>query len=500
MGASLFVQPARHRSGDARRDAEKRLAVSGLAVELASTGKRLLNDISFSLSAGQNLGVAGPSGAGKTLLALAILGMLPPGIRRVSGEIRFNDLPVAEAIEDRPTELRGARISILFQEPRLSFNRLYSVGDQIVEPLTLRDAAPDSKQRFLAEASRVLADLGFSDPERIMSARPYELSSGQLQRCLLASSILCRPELLVVDEPTSSLDRDSTRLVVSALRELGAKRETSLLVVSHDSGLLDELTDNRIALVEGRIETPGPASRPARSLSHSSLSPQRTSSSPNLRVRDLRKAYQARGGGQHVVALSGVSFDLQPGEVLGIVGPSGAGKTTLAKVLMNLVHPDAGEIEFRGTRLTRRQTPQDICRLGMTLVWQDPYASLAPTRRIGEQILDALRQAKGSFEPRLALAETARWAELPEDLLCRYPRELSGGQAQRATIARAFAAQPTVLIADEPFAYLDPATKAIIASKLKAWCNRDGKSVLLITHNIDIVEYICERWIALELG
>ena len=511
--------------------AEPLLDIRDLRVTYAAaTGEvEAVRDVSLAVMPGEILAVVGESGSGKTTLAAAAIRLLPPNARIDGGSIRLRDEDITGAGPARLRALRGATVSMIFQQPRASLNPVRRIGLQIADALRAH-----RRMDRCAARSRTIAQLRavrMRDPERIVDAYPHQLSDGMCQRVMIAIALACEPALLIADEPTAALDPTTERAVMDLLAGLIRDRGMALLLITHDLGLAARHADRVAVMADGRlVETAatgalfaGPRSPQARrliaatprrdsrieDLSEERLPPRRPEPAPRgpggdvpppiLEVRDLCRRFG------DTIAVDGVSFDVRRGESLGLVGESGAGKSTIARLVSRLMDPSSGRILFCGEDIGAvgegrfHAAPQ---RRRIQLVFQDPGGSLDPRLTAFDAIAAPLRRLEGLSGARLAervdgLADQVR---LPRDLLGRKPHRLSGGQMARVGIARAIAVSPDLLVLDEPTAALDVSVQAVILTLLERLRRDLGLSYLFISHDLTVVRMMCERALVLQAG
>ncbi len=485
------------------------LDLAGLRVSFPGVGT-VLDGVDLRLEPGMCLAVVGESGAGKSVLARSLVGLAGEGgaPARVSAE-RFDvaGQDVRRASERQWRRLRGDAVGFVLQDALGSLDPLRTVGAEVAETLRLRGVGRAERHRRTLEA---LAAAGLDRPELRAAQRPGGLSGGMRHRALIASAIVGEAPLIVADEPTTALDATVARGVLDLL---GGLRDTgtALLFVTHDLAAVARLADEVAVLEAGRVVEHGPTSqvltRPRHERTRALLEAvprgprpdragERTPSTiddapgtPVLQARDLRREYRLPGG-MTLAALDGVDLTLRRGEALGIVGESGSGKSTLARLLVAAERPDAGEVELAGqpwshTSERRRRPRRDLVRL----IPQDPLGSFDPRWPAGR----ILRAAIGVAGTDTTLTELAALVHLPPEVLGRRPRSLSGGQRQRLAIARALAAEPQVLVLDEPVSALDVTVQAAILELLDDLRRRTGTALVLISHDLAVVRSVCDR-------
>jgi peptide/nickel transport system ATP-binding protein len=499
------------------------LEVEDLVVsfETAAGPVHAVRDVTFAVQAGERLGIAGRSGSGKTVSALSVTGLLPPSAS-VSGAMRFagRDAGAPDSRERRA--LRGRHIGMIFQDPLSSLNPTLTVGDQIAEPLRAHLRLGRAPAR--ARAIDLMRQVGLPDAARLADDYPHRLSGGMRQRAMIAMALACEPALVIADEPTTALDVTIQAQILELLVEQCEQRDTALVLITHDLGVLARVA-HRIAVMEdGRIVERAPVdqlfAQPGHPCTVAMLDelarPRRARSSaagaavPLLEVRDLHKSFPiVRGGALRrtigtVDAVDGVSLTVHEGETLGIVGESGCGKSTLARCILRLVESSSGTVTYAGRDVAacdRRQLR--ALRRDMQMVFQDPFGSLNPRMTV-EQIVGEPLQIHGLVRGRRALAERVAsllaMVGLEPEHATRRPRAFSGGQRQRIGIARALATEPRLLVLDEPVSSLDVSTRAQVLALLEDLQERLGLSYAFVAHDLSLVRSISDRVAVMYLG
>jgi ABC-type glutathione transport system ATPase component len=491
------------------------LSVDGLTVALPPGADRAhaVEDVSFTLDAGEILCIVGESGSGKSVSANAIMGLLPRGLPIVRGSIGFDGAELTRLAPERMRQLRGARIGMIFQEPMTALNPLMRVGDQILEVLRVH-GAPGGGRRV----QELLAAVNLPDPESLARSHPFRLYVGQRQRVMIAMALALEPRLLIADEPTTALDVTTQMAILRLIRSIQQRRGTGVLFITHDFGVVAEIADRVAVMQHGRIVEQGAAAKLlgapkhpytqalVAAVPHGVAAARTVAGETVLRARGLEKTY-FRGGGlfaraKPVRAVHDADFSIARGETLGLVGESGSGKSTLARCIVRLVQPEAGEIAFGTTNLrTLSRREWKPFRRKIQMVFQDPYASLNPRRRVGDIIAD------GPITHGVSRAGAIRRAEellalvhLDAGAIDRFPHEFSGGQRQRIGIARALAMDPELLIADEPVSALDVSVQAQVLELLAGLRERLGLTMLFITHDLRVAAQVCDRVAVMQQG
>ncbi|MET9255478.1 ABC transporter ATP-binding protein [Streptomyces sp. NPDC003717] len=484
--------------------------VTDLSVRFGAV--RAVEGLSFRLEQGAALGLVGESGSGKSTVAAALLGLHRGTGAAVSGSVTVAGVDVGAASGAELRRLRGGRAAMVFQDPLSSLDPYHAVGAQIAE--VYRVHHPASRRAARARAVEVLDRVGIPDAARRAGARPHEFSGGMRQRALIAMALACEPDLLVADEPTTALDVTVQAQILDLLH--GLRRETGmgLLLVTHDVGVAAESVDEVLVMRDGRAVEHGPVGEvlgaPAAPYTRRLLK-----AVPRVDVPRRRGPAEAAGGSEETApvvlaadglrrvfgrgpraftAVDGVSLEVRRGETLGVVGESGSGKTTLGRMLVGLLPPTAGRVLQDGV-------PVSGMRPDVQMVFQDPVSSLNPRRTVGESVADPLR-ARGERDPavRERVAELLERVGLEAGHHDRYPHEFSGGQRQRVGIARALAAEPRVLVCDEPVSALDITTQAQVVALLDELRRELGLALVFIAHDLAVVRQVSDRLAVMRRG
>lgn len=474
------------------------LQVADLTVDYG--GDPVVAGACLELPARSAVGLVGASGSGKSTLASALVGLLPPGGRVRCGRACFDGVDLLSATPARLRALRGARLGYVTQDAVRSLNPTMRSGDQVREALTVHGV---SRRGARARVAELLALVELS-PEQ-GRAYPHELSGGQRQRVAIAAAIANRPALLVADEPTTGLDVVVQERLLALLGDLRERLGLALLVVSHDRDALAVLCERVVAMQAGRLVAAEATETPTESIGVSGGPPEsRPDAPPLVALRGVSVHYRRRAARSRVVpALRDVDLAVCRGEVLGLIGRSGAGKSTLAQVVLGLVVPDRGEASFDGRalhalggRALRRE------RARMHLIFQDAYdafpAGAGVRRALSEPL--AIHGADAPADAELAGALDAAGLHPPEDFLERLVEDLSGGERQRLALARAFVAEPELIVADEPTSMLDPGLRVELTDRLRAAARERGLTILLITHDLLLARRACDRIAVLAEG
>jgi peptide/nickel transport system ATP-binding protein len=500
--------------------------------------------LDFDIAAGETLALVGESGCGKSATALALMRLLPePG--RATGSVKFDGRELLALPPAEIRSLRGRQISMIFQEPMTSLNPVLSIGAQIVE--TVRRHERLSSTAAWRRATELLELVRIAEPQQRVHDYPHELSGGQRQRVMIAMAVACRPCLLIADEPTTALDVTIQARILELLAELKREFSMSLLLITHDLGIVARHADRVAVMLAGTtveqadagslfsqpahpytrgligatlnlddavhytdITLPeihhgsgGPAEGgpgfvivPPRARSAPSLGAQADAGAPLLTLRDVRVEYAQRGHKQPFVAVDGVTLDIARGESVGLVGESGCGKSSLSRAILRLAPLAGGEIRLRGVDLAPlRERELRPLRRHVQMVFQDPYASLNPRRTVGD-ILDTALVVNGVADRHARQGRIATILDrvgLPRGASERFPHEFSGGQRQRVGIARALVLEPDLLVCDEPVSALDVSIQAQILNLLVELKQEMGLAYLFISHDLSVVRYIADR-------
>jgi peptide/nickel transport system ATP-binding protein len=513
---------------------------------------KAVDGISFRIPHGRTVALVGESGSGKSVVAQTIMGILPPIARIESGEILFADPAQPGALVDltrlesespQMRAIRGGRISIIFQEPMTALSPLHTIGNQIEEALTLHKQVSRAQRR--EAVVEILRVTGFKNPARALHTYPFELSGGLRQRAMIAMALVCRPALLIADEPTTALDVTIQAQILQLIQQLQSELHMAMLMITHDLGVVANMAEEVVVMYQGRVVESGPIDAifsapthdylkalmravprfdmaaderltPIRDIEvgdthltagHSDASEAEMGDAALLRVRHLTKHFTTRKTGifgaklaGQMLAVDDVSFHIDAGECLGLVGESGCGKTTTAKMLLRSIRPDSGEIVFndRGTeRDVRALEGEDLFayRRQVQFVFQDPFSSLNPRMSVRDIISEPLIiHGVGDEEERFArVKELMTLVGLDIRFMRRYPHSFSGGQRQRIGIARALALSPRLLICDEPVSALDVSVQAQVLNLLRDLRSALNLTYLFISHNLAVVNYLADR-------
>lgn len=536
------------------------LTIEGLRVEFPSRFGTFtaLSGIDLTLERGEIHGLVGESGAGKSTIGAAVIGLIPHPGHISAGNIRFDQQDLNTLDADARHALRGKRIAMIFQDPLTSLNPLFTVEDQLVETILCHSAMTNAEAR--KQAIALLTEVGIQNPAQRMGDYPHQFSGGMRQRVVIALALCSEPDLIIADEPTTALDVAVQKQILDLITRLTADRGLGVILITHDIGVIAEVTNNVSVLYRGKVVESGATDqvlgRPAHDYTKSLIAavprldqrlerfallanPETISGDDGWRVEGasaefasqwlLSGAEQASDDDTPLVsiegldvtfyqnrpilfgkpkghrAVSGVSLTLKRGEVLGLVGESGSGKSTIAKTIVGLNRPSAGRILFDGSVIAGEGKTERRrgARREIQMVFQDPYSSLNNRRRVIDIIAEPLRVyglAKGKAEIERIVASVLELVGLPQRALQRYPHQFSGGQRQRIAVARALVGRPKFLICDEPTSALDVSIQAQVLNLLKDLQERFALTMLFISHDLPVVRQMADRVAVMKDG
>lgn len=521
------------------------IEVKNLAVEFKTDDGivQAVKTISFNIPKGKTVGLVGESGSGKSITSLAIMRLIGHPGKVTSGEILFEGQDLLKLSEEKMREIRGAKISMIFQEPMTSLNPVLTVADQITETLMLHQGL--TKEQALARGVELLKLTGIPHPEERLYFYPHKFSGGQRQRIMIAMAIACNPDVLICDEPTTALDVTIQKQILDLLADIQKRTNMSMLFITHDLGVVADIADEVIVMNKGHVvetnnakkifthavhpytkgllacrpslsshlarlpvlsdfmgpngeELPGPN---IAALGEAKVTPVDASAPLILEVKDLQTHFAHTGGllGRvqgYTKAVDGVSFSVKKGRTLGLVGESGCGKTTLGRTLMRLVDSTAGQIVFEGQDITKLSARQMLpIRKKMQIVFQDPYASLNPRMTIGAILMEPMQIHKlgdNDNQRKEMAAVMMKKVGLTPGVMNRYPHEFSGGQRQRISIARALMVKPDFIVCDESVSALDVSIQAQILNLLLDLQDEMNLTYIFISHDLSVVKFISD--------
>ncbi len=487
------------------------LTLDGLSVRLPRGADRAhaLSGVSLSIAANEIVCIVGESGSGKSIMANAIMQLLPGGVNIDGGRVMFEGRDLAAATSTEMRRVRGAGIAMIFQEPMTALNPLRTIGDQIGEMFSIHTDLSSAAIR--ARVLALLEDVRIPDPKGAARAYPHELSGGQRQRAMIAMALALDPRVLIADEPTTALDVTTQAQILTLIRDLQKRKKTAVLFITHDFGVVAEIADRVAVMQQGSIVEQGDAASVLHDPQHSYTRqliaavpplnvppPRKLSDEFILTIDNVSKTYRTGGflgrGARVTPAVRNVSLRLPRGATLGIVGESGSGKSTLARCIVRLIDPDMGSIVLEGkdwAKMTRENVRRETRHIQM--VFQDPFGSLNPRRKAGDlvaqgPIVHGTPRAKAITEAKELFALVG----LDPSASDRFPHEFSGGQRQRIGLARALALRPEVLVADEAVSALDVSVQAQVLKLLAGLRARLGLSIIFITHDLRVAAQICD--------
>ncbi|MBS9719564.1 ABC transporter ATP-binding protein [Tianweitania sp. BSSL-BM11] len=527
------------------------LDIDGLQVEFASRHGDVVaaKNVTLQLSAGEILGVVGESGAGKSTIGNAAMGLLERPGRVAGGTVTLEGRRIDNLADEEMRKLRGTRISMIFQDPLTSLDPLRTIAEQLVT--TIRTHLPLSETEARNRARRLLEQVGIPDPAARLDHYPHQFSGGMRQRVVIALALCAEPNVIIADEPTTALDVSIQAQILDLLRSLVKDSGAGMLIITHDMGVIAEIADRVAVMYRGEVVEVGRTQKilgnPDHAYTRSLISAVPRSDvkldrfplvehieaagargqldlkthwlgqtrnyerveGPLLSVRDLQLIFRTGslfGGGQHEVrAVDGVSFDINNGETFGLVGESGSGKSTVARLITGIYRPNAGQIQFAGADLTKLATRAELNRYRrqMQMIFQDPYSSVNPRMKVRDIVAEPIRfhrLSNSRDETRRIVDDLLDHVGLGKRAASKYPHEFSGGQRQRISIARALATRPRFLICDEPTSALDVSIQAQVLNLLKDLQAELGLTMLFISHDLPVIRQMCDRVAVMRHG
>ncbi|GAB2688248.1 ABC transporter ATP-binding protein [Mucilaginibacter koreensis] len=517
-----------------------------------------VKNISFQVKKGETLGIVGESGSGKSVTSLAVMRLHNPATTQITGHIYLNDQDLLGLSEKQMQSIRGNRIAMIFQEPMTSLNPVLTCGYQVQEALLTHQSI--SKKAARQAVVDLFNEVQLPRPELMYKSYPNQLSGGQKQRVMIAMALACNPELLIADEPTTALDVTVQKTIIELLLKLKAERNMSLIFISHDIGVISEVADRVMVMYKGECieeneveellthpqhpytkgllacrpspairlkklpvvadfyQTDNSATTDVQQVLQQHLYPENEiyerrsklyQAPPLLRVSNLCTWYPVKQGlfgkaKDYIKAVNEVSFDVYPGETLGLVGESGSGKSTLGRSILRLMEPTSGQIQYKGTDLLKLKSNElRKMRRNMQLIFQDPYSSLNPRITVGRAIMEALqvhRLYDNDTQRKQKVLDMLQRVNLLPEHFNRYPHEFSGGQRQRIVIARALILQPEFLVCDESVSALDVSVQAQVLNLLKELQAEFQLTYIFISHDLSVIKHISDRVIVLNKG
>ncbi|WP_434055122.1 MAG: ABC transporter ATP-binding protein [Roseibium sp.] len=502
------------------------LSVQNLRVSFGSgeTKVEAVKGISFDLMPGETLAIVGESGSGKSVSAMSTMALIRQAGGKIDGGKIIHDgrIDMVTATEPEARAVRGNEIAMIFQEPMTSLNPVFSVGEQIIEPLIthLGFSKAEAKTRALA----AMDEVRIPEPERRFNQYPHELSGGMRQRVMIAMALVCEPKILIADEPTTALDVTIQAQILWLIKKLKADHSTAVLFITHDLGVVAQIADRVAVMQTGSLVEIGPVEQIYQSPFHpytrrllnavpvlgtAVAKPSvKATDIPMLDLENVSVRYPIRSGllrqvKHEVLAVDQVSFSVPKRTTLGLVGESGCGKSTIARAVIGLAEPSSGTVRVDGTDTSTLSHEQRFAFRAKTgIVFQDPFAALSPRRTAFDQIAEPMIIHKWGDQPKIR--ERVRWllnrVGLSDQHLDRYPHEFSGGQRQRLCIARALALEPDLVIADEPVSALDVSVQAQVLELFSELQRELGLTYLFISHDLAIVEQVSEAVAVMFMG
>ena len=522
------------------------LQINNLEIEFPSRKSvlRAVDNVSLSLEKGDILGIVGESGAGKSTVGNALIGLLEPPGEMTKGEIFLDGNRIDNLPDSEKQKIRGKEIGMIFQDPLTSLNPLQTIENQLVETINLHLelGENDARQR----AVELLDQVGIPDPDVRVKQYPHQFSGGMRQRVVVALALCAEPNLIIADEPTTALDVSIQAQILDLMRGLCKEKQVGMVIITHDMGVIADITDRVAVMYRGRLVEHGATEKilgnPDHPYTQSLISavprpdiklirfPQvtyiedvaeknteiditehwlgkareyETAPGPlvelkNISMRFTTKPAFLRKNRIFLDAVNNVSLDIHEGEVFGLVGESGSGKSTVARIICGLYTPVSGAINFAGTELTalKKQSDLDPFRKQMQMIFQDPYSSLNPRMRVLDIVAEPIlfhQLAETRREVEIIVKDLLEHVGLGAQSAVRYPHEFSGGQRQRISIARALATRPRFLICDEPTSALDVSIQAQILNLLKDLQEELGLTMLFISHDLPVIRQMCDR-------
>ena len=528
----------------------KLLKVENLGISFFSNSEenKVLHNVSYNLDFNEILGIVGESGSGKSVSSLAILGLLPKKMSKItSGSITYFGADLTHFSDKEFQSIRGKEIAMIFQEPMSSLNPSMRCGKQVAEVLQLHTdlSAHDIKSNVLELFEKVK----LPDPSKAYNSYPHEISGGQKQRVMIAMAIACKPKILIADEPTTALDVTVQKEIITLLKSIQSETKMSIIFISHDLALVSEIADNVLVMYKGEIVEQGKTktifqspkhtytkalinSRPSTkyrlktlptigdymssTVSNSIVSKEERlerhkniyNSKPLLEVIDLQKEYISKAGwynkSEVFKAVDGVSFKVYEGETLGLVGESGCGKSTLGNAILQLDKATSGEILYKGQDLIALNDNEfRTLRKEIQIIFQDPFASLNPRMPVGKAIMEPMKVhsiGESQQERKEIVFDLLRNVGLEEDSFYKYPHQFSGGQRQRIGIARTIALQPKLIICDESVSALDISVQAQVLNLLNRLKDNYKFTYIFISHDLSVVKYMSDQLLVMNKG
>jgi len=495
------------------------LKIKNLSLKVGS--QELLKSISFEIKKGEIFALVGESGSGKSLTSLAIMRLLPDALRVSGGDILFNDDSLFTLTELEMQKVRGKKIAMIFQEPMTALNPVMTIGEQVAEVIRLHLGVGEKEVK-----SKVIAlfkEVALPNAKERYGWYPHQLSGGQKQRVMIAMALACEPQLLIADEPTTALDVTIQAQVLKLLKEIQAKRELSILFITHDMGVVAQMADTIAIMQYGKILEIASRDNFFENPKHDYTKRLLRDALPStdkreegeigeelLEIEDLKVHFPIKKGFfkrtiGHTKAVDGISLSIHKGKTLALVGESGSGKSTIGMAILRLLNVTDGTISFKGVDLTKLSQKELLAyRRKIQIVFQDPYSALNPRMTIGEIIREGMVSLKVGIADRgvqdMVIKDLLVKVGLKFEHFYRYPHEFSGGQRQRIGIARALAVEPELIICDEPTSALDVTVRSQVLNLLKELQEERGLSYLFITHDLSIIRRVADEVAVMREG
>ena len=492
------------------------LKIKDLSITLPKNADRqfAVEDVNLEVHKGEILCVVGESGSGKSVMTSAILNEVPGSLNITSGSIEFDSQDILKLPQKELNELRGARISMIYQEPMAALNPSIRVGKQVDEVFALHRPEIKATDRK-AETLKLLEQMKLPTPERIYSSYAHQVSGGQCQRIVIAMALACNPDILIADEPTTALDVTTQAEILRLISDLKEIYNNTIIFITHDFGVVADIADRIVVMCQGKIIEEGQKEdilmKPkepytqllvdAMPLLETTRTPdQSRTDEPSVEVSNLHKIYETRGGQVH--ALNDASFVLRNGETLGVVGESGSGKSTLAKTLIRLEEPTSGSVNIRQENFLALSGADLISsRQKIQMIFQDPFGSLNPSQTVGFMLMRSLElQGKDPVEAKARSLKLLQQVGLGDQAFNRKPRNFSGGQRQRIGIARALSMGPDVVVADECVSALDLSVQKQVLLLLNDLQSTYKMAIIFITHDLRVAAQVSDYITVMEKG
>ena len=478
---------------------------------------KAVDGVDLNINHGEIVGIVGESGSGKSLTSRTILKLLPEGGKIISGKIQFKNIDILSLKEKELRNIRGSKISFIFQNPSTFLNPVLKIGDQIAENILLHQNIKKEKIQEIIINS--LLDVGLRNPKNIIKSYPHQLSGGMQQRVMIAMAISCKPDLIIADECTTALDVTTQLQILDLLKKISKKTNTAILLITHNLAVVSYLCSKVYVMHKGKtIESAdskelfnNPKENYTKSLLNSSKQKindkdeKKLNENTLIEINNINKEFILPGSKKLLRAVKNVSLKLSEGEIFGIAGESGSGKTTVANLLMGLTELSSGKIIFLNKEIYKfMKDDRKLFRKNIQMVFQDPYGSLNPRKTIGEtlSLVFNIHFDLNQNDIKKKVLDLLKMVELspPEMFFDRHPHELSGGQQQRVAIARAISTSPKLIITDEAVASLDMSIRAEILKLLKKINLETNVTMIMISHDLSILKNMCKRIAIMYLG